>query len=279
MNNIINKSDSASVSLTNNGTQFVLPKADFLGIPAIVRHLVDTSLPISDRAKVLHGLVPLPVRSKVLAAATARDDVNVTNSQVARISWVLSTLSILYPAVAPDVPTLTGKTLDEANAALSMVINIAPDVAELVLVVKHYLSWVLQTTEELASIGILPPEIPGVLSILGAIRDLNRTYARRVSDAEFRRTASPDAWAKAASAHDLAVSRLHTGLTTVVSLSLSDVPAAYLRRRLPKEGSLLSPDHRRAALTALKRELVPLARAADAASRPFSLKVYFATAG
>lgn len=240
---------------------------------------MDVSIAISDRAKVLHGIVPLPVRSRVLATATNRDDASVTSSQVARITWVLSTLCLLYPAIARDVPVVDGKTLDEANSALSMVINIAPDVAELVLVIKHYLSWVLQTTEELASIGVLPPEIPGVLSILGAIRDLNRAYARRVSDAEFRRTAGPDAWAKAAADHGLAVSRLHTGITTVVSLSLSDVPAAYLRRRLPAEGSLLSSDHRRVALTSLKRELIPLARAADAAGRSFSLKVYFATAG
>jgi hypothetical protein len=192
---------------------------------------------------------------------------------------VLSTLSLLYPAVARDVPLVEGKTLDEANTTLSAVINIAPDVAELVLVIKHYLSWVLQTTEELASIGITPPEIPGVLSTLGAIRDLNRAYARRVSDVEFRRTSGPAAWAEAQTAHELAVSRLHTGLTIVVSLSLSDVPAAYLRRRLPAEGSLLSSEHRRAALTVLKRELIPLARAADASGRRFSLKAYFATAG
>jgi len=279
MNNTPNKHDTQVSATNGTESQFTLPKADFLGIPSIVRHLVDTSIAISDRAKVIHGIVPLPVRSRVLATASARDDASITTSQVARITWVLSTLCLLYPAVARDVPLVEGKTLDEANTALSMVINIAPDVAELVLVVKHYLSWVLQTTEELASIGITPPEIPGVLSTLGAIRDLNRAYARRVSDVKFRRESGPAAWAEAQSTHETAVSRLHTGLTIVVSLSLSDVPAAYLRRRLPAEGSLLSSDHRRAALTSLKRELIPLARAADASGRRFSLKAYFATAG
>lgn len=251
----------------------------FLGIPTIIARLCDVSVPLDDRARLLRGEVVAPSRSQILVSESERDDLAITKAQIARVTWVLSSLSRLYPAVAPACGALTFTKLEDANLRLSHVINISDDVATVVGVLKHYLTWHLQLTEDFSAAGVEASEVPGVLAIFESIRDLNRAFAKRVSSDGYRVKASPESRQRDVRDHEARVAALHSPLTLVLSITSTSVPAAVLRSFLPNGGSLLSAADRRAATHALKASLIPKARAAMATNSNFVLKDYMTIAG
>lgn len=262
---------SAQAVIADSGQSF--------GIPAIITRLCDSSLSLDVRAALLRGSVSEPLRSQILVSETERDDSAIIQAQIARVTWVLGSLSHLYPAVASACGVLSFDSLDQANQRLSDVINISDDVATVVTVLKHYLTWHLQLTEDFFAAGIDASEVPGVLSTFESIRDLNRAFAKKVSSDDYRARTSPGTRQADVRVHEAQVNALHSPLTLVLSINSSSVPAAVLRKFLDKTGSLLSSSHRKAATHALKRELIPKARVAMATNSNFVLKDYMTIAG
>lgn len=262
---------SATAAITGSVQSF--------GIPAIIISLCDFSRSLDDRARLLRGLVAEPNRSQILVSESERDDSAVTKAQIARVTWVLSSLSRLYPAVSSACGTLSFATLEAANDRLSSVINISGDVATTVGVLKHYLTWHLQLTEDFFAAGVDASEVPGVLATFESLRDLNRAFAKRVSSDGYRAKASPESRQRDVREHEARAAALHSPLTLVLSITSTTVPAAVLRRYLITGGSLLSSADRRLATQALKAALIPKARAAMATNSNFVLKDYMTIAG
>jgi hypothetical protein len=233
--------------------------------------LVDKSVPVETRALLLRGCVTEPNRSAILLQGVASSTDAVDGAHIARIVWVLNTCSRLCPTLAPVVSGLKTSTVAEANTSLSQVNNLSFDTAELVSVVRCYLTWVLQLTQDLHDLGIRPHETPGILSVFAQVRRLNRGFAEKMASKAYRDSLSPNNWRAAVTEHQTAVAAVHTPLTSVIALTLADISINVLCEHLPSGSSPLDPAARKAALMSLKASLIPTARVARSTAT-FDLK-------
>jgi hypothetical protein len=239
--------------------------------PDLLAILLDLAKPIDQRARALHGVVDRPVRSAILVVASSTADTAADVAHKCRIVWILDQLCLLRPDLTPIVGPTVYSSLADAIDRLSKVNNVAWDVAELISVLKTYLTWELQLTDDLYKLGIEPHEVVDVLSRLERIKMKNRELSSKAADKKTLADITPNQWRTQQDQFAREIAGLHTPLTSVITLRLSQVPSMILERFVDKDASLLDPKARAAALAAFKKTLIPLARKSTV-SDPFDLK-------
>jgi len=263
--------EGQDADLPNSGAS---PQA---GSPKKLREvLTDVSLSVTERAATLAAGVQRPQRSAVLVEAIQPDQTASDAAHLARIKWVLETLVWIDPALARVVGSTNFVSLAEANQRLADVSNFAWDVAELLSVIKTYLTWELQITEDFYKIGILPQEVPDVLDRLGRVKERNREMAALMANPKVREDWTPKQWREKLAEKKSQIAACHSPITAVLSLRLTDVPSHVLIKYMLLDMSPLDPKARRAALLSFKSTLVIEARR-HPTLESFKLKTLLAT--
>jgi hypothetical protein len=254
--------------------------------PRLVARLLNKRMTLQQRAMLLHGSLPAPVRSAVLVPANSTDAAAMDHAHIARITWVLSSLLTLdpsyhraiwmgrpnAPAYQPEAPLILDfKTVSDANATLSQVNNVGPELCILLEVLRTYLTWVLQTTDDLHDLGVEPHETPDILARNTQVREINRSFAKRMANPSIRNKMTPDAYTKAIAKLEADIRQAHSPMSLVLGLTLSDVDHSRLLSYMGPNDSPFSPDVRRQALRAFKRALLVTARAHEGDINSFDM--------
>lgn len=236
-------------------------------------------LNIHNMDEATRSLIPLisrPNRSLILYTRLEKDVAAIDESHRCRIVWIKDQISTILPHIRNSCESLPFDNLNKAQESLGLLNNIGFDVKNLVSILKHYLTWELQLTEDMNQMGILPVEVPSIVSCFDEIRKINRHFAEKVSTLEYRMSTSLETKRRNAIEHDTLVSSKMTPMVRVLSLKMSNVSSTVLDR-FTSDGAVLSePTTRKACFKCLQKSLILEARKAQLNGEKFDIKVYLA---